>query len=64
LKLFPGLNIPVRQDTVNSAGISLNYQPIRNVNLSTAIQTERLSSNQAAIAYADKTISLSMSFRF
>lgn len=64
LKLFPGSYTTIRQDIVNAASISLNYQPIRNVNLSTVIQTERLSSNQAAIGYADNTISLSMSFRF
>lgn len=63
-KLFPGLHIPIRQDTVNSASLSVNYQPVRAVTISTSIQTERRSSNQALADYADNTINLSMSFGF
>jgi exopolysaccharide biosynthesis operon protein EpsL len=64
LKLYPWLLIPVRQDTVNSASLSVNYQPVRTVNISTSIQTERRSSNQLYIDYADKTISLNMAVEF
>lgn len=49
VKLFTNLPIPVRQDTVNSASISLNYQPVRAVNISTSIQAERRDSNQLSV---------------
>jgi exopolysaccharide biosynthesis operon protein EpsL len=75
LKLYPWLLIPIRQDTVNSASISINYQPVRTVNISAGIQTESRSSNQKYLFYGnhliygnydyvDKTISLNMSIEF
>lgn len=63
----PGLLLspqPTRQDTVNSASLSVNYQPVRAVNISTGIQAERRSSTQSLVDYADKTINLNMSFGF
>lgn len=49
VKLFPGLSIPARQDTLDSVGISLNYQPVRSVNILTSIRTERRYSNQVSV---------------
>lgn len=49
VKLFPGLSIPVRKDTINSASLSLNYQPVRSVNISASIQNERRYSNQLSV---------------
>jgi len=63
----PGLLLspqPTRQDSVNSASLSVNYQPVRTVNISASIQTERRSSNQLYVDYADKTINLNLSFGF
>lgn len=62
LKLFPGMLAPIRQDTVSLTSLSVNYQPMRTVNMSASIQTERRSSNQPSFDYADKTINLNMSF--
>lgn len=64
LKLFPGSLTPVRQDTLNTASLSVNYQPVRTLNISTSVQKERRSSNQSSAAYSDNTISLNMSFSF
>lgn len=46
VKLFPALSIPVRQDTIDSSSLSLNYRPMRSVNISASVQNERRSSNQ------------------
>jgi hypothetical protein len=61
LLLFPH---PVRHDVVNSADLSVGYQPIRTANISASIQTERRNSNQALVDYADNSVNLSMSFEF
>lgn len=60
----PLLVAPIRQDTVNSSGFSVNYQPTRTVNISASIQAERRRSNQPSSDFADRTISLNMSFGF
>ena len=49
ITLFPALGIPVRQDTVNTASLSLNYQPVRSVNISAGIQNERRYSNELSV---------------
>lgn len=59
LLLFPQ---PTRQDTVNSASLSVSYQPIRAASISASVQTERRSSNRALVDYSDTTFNLSMSF--
>jgi exopolysaccharide biosynthesis operon protein EpsL len=64
LVLYPWLQIPVRQDTVNVASFSINYQPALSVNISGTIQTEQRTSNQLYADYSDKTINLSASFQF
>lgn len=64
LKLFPGLHIQTRQDTVDSVSFSVNYQPMRTLNISTGIQSERRRSNQSLADYSDNTINLNMSFSF
>lgn len=63
----PGLLLspqPTRQDTVNSASLSVSYQPIRAVSISVSAQTERRSSNRAFMDYVANTYNLSASFRF
>ncbi len=62
LILVPGTL--TRQDTVNTASLSVNYQPVRTVNISASIQTETRSSNYLDVGYADNTVNLSMSFQF
>jgi len=62
--LNPNTQAPSRQDTVNSASFSINYQPVRAVNLSASMQTERRSSTLDYIDYADNTINLGMSLMF
>jgi exopolysaccharide biosynthesis operon protein EpsL len=68
LILYPWLLIPVRHDTVNTANLSVNYQPVRNVNISTSIQIEHRNSNPDYLygnyGYADKTVNMNMSFAF
>jgi len=61
LVINPG---PARQDTVNSASFSINYQPVLSVNLSGSIQIEQRTSNQLYADYSDRTLNLSASFRF
>lgn len=61
----PGLLLspqPTRFDTVNSASLSVNYQPMRAASISVSAQTERRSSNRAFMDYSDTTFNLSMSF--
>jgi len=62
--LNPNTQAPSRQDTVNSASFSINYQPVRAVNLSAGMQAERRSSTLDYIDYADNTINLGLSFAF
>jgi exopolysaccharide biosynthesis operon protein EpsL len=61
LKLFPGINSQVRQDTVDTANLFFSYQPTRTINITTGIQTERRSSSQSANDYSDMTFNLNMS---
>ena len=64
LVLYPSLQIPVRQDIVNTASLSVNYQPVLAVNISGSIQTERRASNYLHDDYADRTVNLNLSFQF
>lgn len=62
--LNPNTQAPLRQDTVNSSSFSVNYQPVRAVNLSASMQAERRSSTLDNIDYADNTINLGLYFVF
>jgi len=59
--IFP---VPVREDTVRTASLSINYQPLPALNISASMQIERRTSNQLYVDYADKTVSVSVSFLF
>lgn len=55
---------PIRQDTVNTASLSINYQPMPALNIASSIQIEHRTSNQLYVDYADKTVNLNMTFQF
>lgn len=61
LLLFPQ---PTRHDILNSASLSVNYQPVRAASISASIQTEHRGSNRALMDYADNSANLSVSLKF
>ncbi len=64
LQLSPGLLTPTRRDRVNLASLSVNYQPMRNVNIASSIQSERRNSNEALADYVSNSVNLNASFGF
>lgn len=65
LVLYP---LPPREDIVNTANITVNYQPAPSFNISASIQTEQRRSNPyelyAYYGYYDSSASLTMSYQF